>query len=171
MTCLNAIALFNNIYVNGTVEFHQNYRDRGTYVDINLSNLTPGDIHAIHIHEYGDERQGCESLGGHWNPKKTTHGSIFYNMPSHAGDMINNIMSDKYGGFKYKYYDPRISLKGDVTNSIIGRSVVIHFGEDDLGLGGITPYDSKVRAESLKTGNAGGRMACAIIGQAKPEVD
>ena len=42
---------------------------------------------------------------------------------------------------------------------IIGRSVVIHDGVDDLGLGG--------NPESLKTGNAGGRLACALIGHSK----
>jgi Cu-Zn family superoxide dismutase len=62
---------------------------------------------------------------------------------------------------------------GDVTNSIIGKSVVIHDGVDDLGKGGLGPngevVDPKKRESSLKTGNAGGRMACAIIGMSKSE--
>ena len=36
-----------------------------------------------------------------------------------------------------------------------GKSIVIHAGEDDLGLGG--------DMESLNTGNAGARRACGII--------
>ena len=39
------------------------------------------------------------------------------------------------------------------------RSFVIHEGIDDLGRG-----DNE---ESLKTGNAGGRMGCGIIGYAE----
>ena len=170
MSCLNAVALFGTSLdkgVRGAVTFHQCLESKGTHVKINLRNFEPNKKHAIHIHEYGDERKGCVSLGAHWNPTGTTHGSIFYDMPSHAGDMINNLRSDKSGKFKYTYYDPRITLKGGIDESIIGRSVVIHHGQDDLGLGGVDPPNNKIRVKSLKTGNAGKRMACAIIGRAK----
>ena len=39
--------------------------------------------------------------------------------------------------------------------SVVGRGMVIHKDEDDLGKGG--------DAESKKTGNAGDRLACGII--------
>ena len=176
MKCLNAIALFgsscegntNHKDIKGTVQFHQcGNGQEGTWVKINLYNFDPNKTHAIHIHEYGDETNGCVSLGGHWNPDGTTHGSLYLDMPSHAGDMINNLKSDQNGRFNRIYMDPRITLQGTVDQTIIGRSIVIHYGQDDLGLGGIDPYNAEVRAGSLKTGNAGKRMACAIIGRAK----
>ena len=158
MQCTNAVALFecscaehtNNRYVQGVVRFHQCEADKGTWVEMDLHNFKPYQTHAIHIHQYGDERDGCKSLGGHWNPDNTTHGSIKFHMPSHAGDMINNLTSDSKGRFTHRYYDPRISLRGNINESIIGRSVVIHKGRDDLGLGGKHPFNRKVRAESLK---------------------
>jgi len=68
------------------------------------------------------------------------------------GDSITEWWNDTY-------YDPLVNLRGDVDKSVIGRSIVIHNGVDDLGLGGTN--------ESLKTGSAGSRMACSIISRAK----
>jgi hypothetical protein len=43
--------------------------------------------------------------------------------------------------------------------NILGRGLIIHADEDDCGRGG--------NKESLKTGNAGKRIGCAVIGYAK----
>ena len=151
---MNAISYFNQKNVKGTVKFHQCNQNSLVIVTFDLKNLTPNRKRAIHIHEYGDTSGGCKTLGAHWNPLHKDHGHTFLN--SHTGDLINNITPNKNGVFKYRYIDPRLSLYGDVSQSIIGRSVVIHNGVDDLGLGG--------DKESKITGNAGDRMACAIIG-------
>jgi Cu-Zn family superoxide dismutase len=159
MDCLNCIATFND-KIKGTVRFHQCSPGNKTLVLFDLKGLHANAINACHIHEYGDLTNGCMSLGAHLNLTNKDHGSILININnSHTGDLINNIHSDKNGKFKYIYEDPRINLFGDVEESIIGCSVVIHELKDDLGLGN--------NAESKKTGNAGGRMTCAIIGKAK----
>jgi Cu-Zn family superoxide dismutase len=160
MSCVNAVAIFDQDNVKGTIRFHQCAGSAGSNVYIDLYSLVPNKTRAIHIHEYGDEREGCISLGSHWNPLDKTHGTIeVKNMPRHSGDLINNISPNSKGKYSYKYYDPLVNLMGNVNDSIIGRSVVIHDGTDDLGLGG--------NPESLKTGNAGSRIACAIIARAK----
>jgi Cu-Zn family superoxide dismutase len=170
--CTTAIALFDQPNIKGTVLFQQFINSEQVLVRINLSNLAPRKIRAIHVHEFGDERKGCESLGSHWNPEDHNHGSIFVpNRERHAGDLINNIVPNDDGIFNYSYIDTKLNLIGDVKDTIIGRSVVVHEEEDDLGLGGLNQngivINKKVHEESLKTGNAGKRMACAIIGIAK----
>ena len=47
----------------------------------------------------------------------------------------------------------RVDLIGD--RSVVGRGIVVHADPDDLGQGN--------DAESLKTGNAGDRLACGVI--------
>jgi Cu-Zn family superoxide dismutase len=71
INCLNAIASFDQKNVKGTIIFHQCTNNSGSYVIFNLYNLVPNSENAIHIHEYGDLRNGCTSLGGHWNPHNT----------------------------------------------------------------------------------------------------
>ncbi|GMF45916.1 unnamed protein product [[Candida] boidinii] len=73
----------------------------------------------------------------------------------HVGD-LGNISTDATGLAKGVKQDSLVKLIGE--NSILGRTVVVHAGTDDLGKGG--------HADSLKTGNAGGRPACGVIGLA-----
>jgi Cu-Zn family superoxide dismutase len=71
----------------------------------------------------------------------------------HVGD-LGNIQADADGVARIYISDKIISLCG--RNSIIGRAFVLHALEDDLGKGGVP--------DSLKTGNAGSRIGCGIIG-------
>ncbi len=131
-----------------------------TKVYFNLSGFEPCKSHAIHIHEFSDLSNGCMSLGGHYNPYNKEHGNInIHGTDRHAGDLINNLHSDKCGKFVYSYYDNLIDIK-----DIVNRSIVIHEGTDDLGLYRDDNSVSKEkRLGSKTTGNAGGRMTCSII--------
>ena len=71
----------------------------------------------------------------------------------HVGDM-GNVQADHVGNGRLELEDSLITLYG--PNSIIGRAVVVHRDEDDLGKGN--------NQESLVTGNAGPRIACGVIG-------
>ena len=54
--------------------------------------------------------------------------------------------------------DTVITLGDGGDRDVANRAIVVHAGEDDLGLGvGDAAEGSK------KTGNAGGRVACGII--------
>lgn len=153
----NAIAVVTSELVNGMVKFHSCEDCKDTIITINLTG-PKNSIHAIHIHEYGDTTNGCTSLGDHYNPYKTTHGSFRYpEFPRHAGDLINNIEFDNDGYFFIQYADPSVNIL-----DIYGRSIVIHHGVDDEGKG-----VGRLRDESLKTGNAGARIACGVIGRMK----
>jgi len=110
--------------------------------------LSPGK-HGLHIHEFGDLSNGCESAGGHYNPDDVDHGDL---EQGHVGD-LGNITADDTGFADFLITATRVDLTGD--RSVVGRSIVVHSQADDLGQGG----DS----ESLKTGNAGERLACGVI--------
>lgn len=134
--------------IRGTVVFTEN--ENGTMIDINLSGVPYGK-HGIHIHETGDLSEGCKSACDHFNPMNVNHGDL---NNGHVGDMGN--IESINGNVRTIIHSKQIKLKG--SHSVIGRSVIIHAGEDDLGLG---------QGESLKTGNSGARIACAVIGYKK----
>jgi Cu-Zn family superoxide dismutase len=145
---------FNKLGIHGNVLFHQKQEGANTLIRFTFSGLKPNAIHAIHIHETSDFSNGCMSTGGHYNPFCSTHGCIYISGKNrHVGDLINNIVADNNGNVFYEYIDDLVSLYNPY--SVINRSVVIHEKFDDLGLG--------ENRESLITGNAGGRVACARI--------
>ena len=148
--------------IEGTVEFFQQEKE-DVKIKVNISGLTPGK-HGFHIHEAGDLTNSCSSACKHFNPYNKNHGGP-NSKERHVGD-LGNITANKNGKVNKTFTDSKIKLNG--KNSIIGRSVVIHESEDDLGEGGLDKdgniIDKKLHAESLKTGNAGKRIACGVIG-------
>jgi len=150
-----AIAVFNG-EINGIVKFTDNSHDNIVKIDVNLSGLKPNSLHGFHVHEAGDLTDKCTSMCAHFNPYHKTHGCPGMK-ERHIGD-LGNITTDSKGKAKYSFNDNYIKLRGTKCN-IIGRGLIIHADPDDCGQGGDT--------ESLKTGNAGKRIACAVIGYAK----
>lgn len=148
--------------ISGHIEFTQKDNE-DVNIKVNISGLTPGK-HGFHIHEAGDLTDSCTSACKHFNPSNKKHGGP-NSKERHIGD-LGNIKANKQGKCKTTFSDSKIKLKGKY--SIIGRSVVIHDLEDDLGEGGIDKegniIDKKIHQESLKTGNAGKRIACGVIG-------
>ena len=152
MKTIQAIAVLSGD-VNGTVRFIE--EGNKLKINIDIKGLKPNFEHGFHVHSAGDLTDGCTSACAHFNPFGVTHGGPTSKV-RHVGD-LGNIKTDKSGKAKYSFYDPMIKLRGKCN--IIGRMIVIHDKTDDLGKGG--------DAESLKTGNAGKRIACAVIGYAK----
>lgn len=149
---ITCIAHLSGPKVSGHVIFSEMPHLNKTKIQVNLSGLTEG-LHGFHIHEAGNIENQCKGCCAHFNPYNKTHGGMDDKV-RHVGD-LGNVKADKNGIVSEVKYDKLIKLRGNKAN-IIGRSVVVHTGEDDLGKG-----DNE---ESLKTGNAGGREACGVIG-------
>jgi Cu-Zn family superoxide dismutase len=154
-----AIAVFFGDAVRGTVKFSENLAEKNVRIDLHLRGLTPNHLHGFHVHEAGDLSDKCASMCAHFNPYGKKHGGP-KSKERHVGD-LGNIRANAKGEAVYTFYDDVIKLRGTRSN-IMGRGLIVHADEDDCGEGG--------NAESLKTGNAGKRIACAVIGYAKENV-
>lgn len=139
--------LIHSDKVKGTILFMQRPGEP-TLIKGRITGLAPGK-HGFHIHEFGDLTDGCDSAGAHYNPDDVNHGDVDN---GHVGD-LGNVVAGTNGVADFTIVAKRVDLTGD--RSVIGRAIVIHSNEDDLGKGG--------DEESLKTGNAGDRVACGVI--------
>ncbi|KAF1985353.1 copper/zinc binding superoxide dismutase [Aulographum hederae CBS 113979] len=138
--------------VKGTVTFEQESESSPTTITYSITGNDPNAERGMHVHAFGDNTNGCTSAGPHFNPHGKEHGAPD-DSERHVGD-LGNFKTDGQGNGEGTITDKFIKLVG--PESVIGRTVVVHAGTDDLGKGG--------HAESKKTGNAGGRPACGVIG-------
>jgi len=134
--------------VAGTVTFSASGDNVKVVADI--AGLTPGK-HGFHIHEFGDcSDPKAASAGGHFNPAHKQHGAPD-SSERHSGD-LGNIEADASGKAHLEWTDSVMKLNG--ADSIVGHAVIVHEKADDL--------------KTQPTGDAGGRLACGVIGIAKP---
>lgn len=145
----------DNSTVRGMVSFSQDSITSPTKIACSVRGLNPNGKHGIHIHQFGDLSEGCATAGPHFNPHNKKHGGPF-SEERHVGD-LGNLTSDPFGSAYLCFADKQVSLYGE--HSILGRSVVVHAKEDDLG--------RTDHPDSKTTGNSGARVACGVIGLSK----
>lgn len=120
----------------------------GTFINIEVKGLPANQWVAFHVHETGscDFHTGHDSAGGHFNPMKAEHGYDAAKGP-HAGDMPNQYVGAD-GVLHTQVFNNMVKLDKGETG-IMGRALMIHAGKDDY--------------KTQPTGDAGKRLACAVI--------
>ena len=115
-------------------------------VNANVSGLAPGTAHGFHVHEKGDCSSGDGmSTGGHFNPDGAPHGP--QDAAHHSGDMPA-LVADSYGNASVSFILKGVSL-GTGSHDLVGKGLIVHRDADDY--------------KTQPTGNAGPRIACAVI--------
>ena len=149
--------------ITGSVTFAQAVNSENVTVQVSLAGLPAGTAHGIHIHAVGNLSNGCLAAGSHFNPYNHPHGARSNTvLGRHVGD-LGNVFADSEGRVVLTFVDSIVSLgvgtSTDTLNrSIIGRTLILHSGEDDGGVGPNPPFGT-----SNTTGNAGARVACALL--------
>jgi Cu-Zn family superoxide dismutase len=135
--------------VRGTIYFTQ----RGQAVEVKgkIMGLEPGK-HGFHVHQYGDlsDQKTGKSAGDHFNPDGHQHGRPDA-QERHAGD-LGNIEANASGVATVEISDTMLRLNG--PQSILGRALVVHAGEDKF---------------TQPSGDAGDRIAVGVNVIANPE--
>ncbi len=109
--------------------------------------LKPNAEHGFHVHEKGDCSSGDGmSTGGHFNPDGKGHGQHAAGV-HHVGD-LPSLKADASGVARFSFESGSISVGSGVTD-IVGRGLIVHRDPDDY--------------KTQPTGNAGPRLACAVI--------
>lgn len=117
-------------------------------LELDVESAPPG-THAVHIHEFGDcSAPDGTSAGSHWNPASVDHGA-WGSDPFHLGD-IGNLEVDENGRGRITMSTDLWAIGTGGDNDVVGKSVIVHAEADDFG---------------QPTGNAGGRIACGVIGK------
>jgi Cu-Zn family superoxide dismutase len=128
----------------GTVTFRQDGDE--VRVRVHVTGLKPGAVHGFHVHEKGDCSSGDGmSTGGHFNPTGKPHGP--QSGEHHAGDMPS-LTADASGNANTSFELHGVSI-GSGPADLVGKGLIVHRDPDDY--------------TTQPTGNAGPRIACAVI--------
>jgi Cu-Zn family superoxide dismutase len=129
----------------GTVRFAQ----AGGKVQVSgeVRGLKPNAEHGFHVHEKGDcSAPDATSAGGHYNPAGAPHGS-HGSAPHHAGD-LPSLKANAQGVATFSFETSALSVGGGGAD-VVGKGLIVHRDPDDF--------------KTQPTGNAGPRLACAVI--------
>ncbi|MEY4713222.1 MAG: hypothetical protein RIS88_2672 [Pseudomonadota bacterium] len=130
---------------SGTVHFVQH----GSRVQVRgeVRGLKPNAEHGFHVHEKGDCSSGDGmSTGGHFNPGGAPHGAHGKGV-HHAGD-LPSLRANASGVATFSFESETIAV-GSGASNIVGKGLIVHRDPDDY--------------TTQPTGNAGPRLACAVI--------
>ena len=126
----------------GTVSFLQ--RGDRVIVSADVRGLKANQEHGFHVHEKGDCSSGDGmSTGGHFNPDNHAHAG----QPGHVGDMPN--LKADANGVAHASFEMKAMTIADGPRSVVGKGLIVHRDPDDY--------------KTQPTGNAGPRLACAVI--------
>ena len=130
---------------SGSVSFVQ--KGNKVLVSGEIRGLKPNAEHGFHVHEKGDCSSGDGmSAGGHFNPTGAPHGAHGMGM-HHTGD-LPSLKADAGGVARVNFESGSLAVGSGVTD-IVGKGLIVHRDPDDY--------------KTQPTGNAGPRLACAII--------
>jgi len=144
----------------GTVELSEN--GGGTGVHVELSGLEPG-FRGLHIHQIGEcepdsadpedpqETGDFLSAGGHLNPDDVDHGE-------HVGDLPPLLVTDD-GSATATVISDRFTIEELLDTD--GTAFMVHSEADNFAH--IPDRYGEADQDTLDTGDAGDRVACAVI--------
>ena len=144
----NLSGTFPDTAVSGTVKFDADPASGKVKMVLEITvPAKAGKSIAVHIHEHGD----CGDMGkmahGHWNPTNSQHGK-WGSASFHSGD-IGNVKLNAKGKGTLTLSTDLWTLGGKPDKNILGRSIIVHGGEDDY--------------TTQPTGNSGNRIGCGVI--------
>lgn len=121
-------------------------------VTAEVNGLKPNAEHGFHVHEKGDCSSGDGmSTGGHFNPEGKPHGA-HGSSAHHVGD-LPSLVADANGKAKLTFETSSITV-GSGAADVLGKGLIVHRDPDDY--------------KTQPTGNAGPRLACAVIEKTMP---